>query len=196
MFRVCRVKLAQQGVTGRGGKRSRRANWFIDHYITGIIRDAVIQCRSVNTPKRTRTCIHCSRVHASRVSVHVRPCSRMLFVIIYEEPRGHEGEYAADAPRSGQTESLTYRLQALLSQRHNIVTDSRECLSFHVPRTRANRILGSNQPWNLSRFSEPSSAFNSALRKMADFLRCSVKECCSRETNRPPGAPLAKERFD
>ena len=27
----------------------------------------------------------------------------MLFVIIYEEPRGHEGEYAADASRSGQT---------------------------------------------------------------------------------------------
>lgn len=26
--------------------------------------------------------------------MHVRPCSRMLFVIIYEKPRGHEGEYA------------------------------------------------------------------------------------------------------
>ena len=52
---VCVCVSSEIGATGsdrqRGAKRPRRANWFIDHYITGIIRDAVMQCRSVNTPR-------------------------------------------------------------------------------------------------------------------------------------------------
>lgn len=85
--------------------------------------DAVIQCRSVNTVKLTRAYIY-ARVHASSVSVHVRPCSRMLFVIIYEEPRGHQGEAYVGRLRSGRATSyvLTTPVTTLLSQRHNIVT--------------------------------------------------------------------------
>ncbi|KAK1136222.1 hypothetical protein K0M31_000787 [Melipona bicolor] len=76
----------------------------------------------------------------------------MLFVIIYEEPRGHEGEYAANASRSGQTYACRhfYLKDTTLSQ---IVEN---VCRFVYERTRANRILGSNQPRNLSRFSEPS----------------------------------------
>lgn len=46
----------------------------------------------------------------------------MLFVIIYEEPRGHEGEYVRRSAVVGRAEHVR---AAFTSRGHNIVTDAR-----------------------------------------------------------------------